>query len=44
MNPLLKVRNALHKGILPKKEYSFIVKRFSNVVSGISRIENSFWR
>ncbi len=41
MNPLLKVRNALQNGILPKKEYSLIVKRFSNVVSGISRIEKA---
>ena len=41
MNPLLKVRNALQNDILPKKEYSLIVKRFSNVVSGISRIEKA---
>jgi len=41
LNPLLKVRNALQNGILPKKEYSLIVKRFSNVVSGISRIEKA---
>ena len=41
MNPLLKVRNALQNGILPKKEYSLIVKRFSNVASGISRIEKA---
>jgi len=41
LNPLLKVRNALQNGILPKKEYSLIVKRFPNVVSGISRIEKA---
>jgi len=41
LNPLLKVRNALQNDILPKKEYSLIVKRFSNVVSGISRIEKA---
>jgi len=41
LNPLLKVRNALQIGILPKKEYSLIVKRFSNVVSGFSRIEKA---
>jgi len=41
LNPLLKVRNALQNGILPKQEYSLIVKRFSNVVSGISRIEKA---
>ena len=41
MNPLLKVREAFQKGILPEKEYSLIVKRFSIVVSGISRIEKA---
>ena len=41
MNPLLKVREAFQNGILPKKEYSLIVKRFPNVVSGISRIEKA---
>jgi len=41
LNPLLKVREAFQNGILPKKEYSLIVKRFSNVVSGISRIEKA---
>ena len=41
MNPLLKVREAFQKGILPEKEYSLIVKRFPIVVSGISRIEKA---
>jgi len=41
LNPLLKVREAFQNGILPKKEYSLIVKRFPNVVSGISRIEKA---
>ena len=41
MNPLLKVREAFQNGILPKKEYSLIIKRFPNVVSGISRIEKA---
>ena len=41
MNPLLKVRDAFQNGILPKKEYSLIVKRFPNVVSGITRIEKA---
>jgi len=41
LNPLLKVRDAFHNGILPKKEYSLIVKRFPNVVSGITRIEKA---
>ena len=39
MNPLLKVREAFQNGVLPEKEYSLIVKRFSIVVSGIARIE-----
>ena len=41
MNPLLKVREAFQNGVLPKKEYSLIVKRFPIVVSGISRIEKA---
>ena len=41
MNPLLKVRDAFQNSILPKKEYSLIVKRFPNVVSGITRIEKA---
>ena len=41
MNPLLKVREAFQKGVLPEKEYSLIVKRFPIVVSGISRIEKA---
>ena len=41
MNPLLKVREAFQSGVLPEKEYSLIVKRFSIVVSGISRIEKA---
>ena len=41
MNPLLKVRDAFQNGILPKKEYSLIVKRFPTVVSGITRIEKA---
>ena len=41
MNPLLKVREAFQKGILPEKEYSLIVKRFPIVTSGISRIEKA---
>ena len=41
MNPLLKVREAFHNGVLPKKEYSLIVKRFPIVVSGITRIEKA---
>jgi hypothetical protein len=41
LNPLLKVKDAFQNGILPKKEYSLIVKRFPNVVSGITRIEKA---
>ena len=41
MNPLLKVREAFQNGVLPKKEYSLIVKRFPIVVSGITRIEKA---
>ena len=41
MNPLLKVREAFENGVLPKKEYSLIVKRFPIVVSGITRIEKA---
>ena len=38
---MLKVREAFQNGIIPKKEYSLIVKRFPIVVSGISRIEKA---
>ena len=38
---MLKVREAFQNGIIPKKEYSLIVKRFPLVVSGISRIEKA---
>ena len=41
MNPLLKIREAFHNGILHEKEYSLIVKRFPIVVSGITRIEKA---
>ena len=41
MNPLLKVREAFQNGVLPKKEYSLIVKRFPIVVSGITRIKKA---
>ena len=41
MNPLLKVREAFQNGVLLKKEYSLIVKRFPIVVSGITRIEKA---
>ena len=41
MNPLLKIKEAFQNGILPKKEYSLIIKRFPIVVSGITRIEKA---
>ncbi len=41
MNPLLKVKQAYKDGILPKKEYSLIAKRFPIVISGINRIETA---
>jgi len=41
LNPLLKVKEAFQNGVLPKKEYSLIVKRFPIVVSGITRIEKA---
>ena len=41
MNPLLKVKEAYQNDVLPKKEYSLIVKRFPIVVSGINRIEKA---
>ena len=41
MNPLLKVKEVFQNGILPKKEYALIVKRFPIVVSGINRLEKA---
>jgi len=41
MNPLAKIEESFQKGVLPKKEYSLILKRFPLVVSGINRIEKA---
>ena len=41
MDPLLKVKEAYNKGILPKEKYSLILKRFPIVISGINRIEKA---
>lgn len=41
MDPLIKVKEAHQKGILPDDVFDLIVKRFPLVVSGINRIENA---
>ena len=41
MNPLVKVQESFQSGLLPKKEYALILKRFPIVVSGINRLEKS---
>ena len=41
MDPLIKVKEAHQKGILPDDVFNLIVKRFPLVVSGINRIENA---
>ena len=41
MDPLLKVKEAYNKGVLPKEKYSLILKRFPIVISGINRIEKA---
>ena len=41
MDPLIKVKEAHQKGILPGDVFDLIVKRFPLVVSGINRIENA---
>ena len=40
MDPLIKVKEAYQKGILPSDVFDLIVKRFPLAVSGINRIEN----
>ena len=41
MDPLIKVKEAHQKGILPDDVFDLIVKRFPLAVSGINRIENA---
>ena len=41
MDPLVKVRESLEKGLLPEKMVSLIEKRFPIVVAGINRIEKA---
>ena len=41
MDPLIKIKESFQKGILSKKEFELIIKRFPIVVSGIDRIEKA---
>ena len=41
MDPLLKIKNARHNGILPAKLFSLLEKRFPIVIAGINRIEKT---
>ena len=41
MDPLIKVKEAHQKGILPDDVFDLIVKRFPLAISGINRIENA---
>lgn len=41
MDPLIKVKEAYKKGILPEDVFNLIKKRFPIAVSGINRIENA---
>ncbi len=41
MDPLIKVKEAHQKGILPGDVFDLIVKRFPLAISGINRIENA---
>ncbi len=41
MDPLIKVKEAHQKGILPNDVFDLIVKRFPLAISGINRIENA---
>ena len=41
MDPLLKVKEAYQKGIIPEKEFQLIKERFPIVVQGINRIEKA---
>jgi len=41
LNPLIKIKEAHQKGILPDKVFELILERFPIVVSGIDRIEKA---
>ncbi len=41
MNPLIKIKEAHQKGILPDKVFELILERFPVVISGIDRIEKA---
>lgn len=41
MDPLIKVKEAHQKGIIPDKEFDLIKERFHIVISGINRIEKA---
>lgn len=41
MNPLIKIKEAHQKGILPDKIFELILERFPIVISGIDRIEKA---
>ncbi len=41
MDPLIKIKEAYNKGVIPEKVFSLINERFPIVVSGINRIEKA---
>lgn len=41
MDPLIRFKNAYHKGLFSKEVYDLVSKRFSLVVKGINRIEKA---
>lgn len=41
MDPLIRIKDAHHKGLIPDKVYDLVLKRFPITVEGIDRIEKS---
>ena len=41
MDPLIRIKDAYHKGLIPSKVYELIVNRFPMTVEGINRIEKA---
>ena len=41
MEPLIKVKEAHQKGIIPDKEFALIKERFQITIEGINRIEKA---
>ncbi len=41
LDPLIRFKEALHKGVIPADTYNLVLKRFPIAVEGINRIEKA---